>query len=285
MFIVGSCCTTFGQDVCRVTVPATVLREDGGSVYNLRPEQFHIALHGKKQPSEIAISEREDRNVSVLLDNSGSMYGERGEESPTHRKSVRAASDILKNLPPQATVRFGVFASKSTTVEGVPDGLKLLSQTTLNKKSGRTALWQSTQEMALTMNQPGAIIVVSDCGDNHSLVNEGKLRDQLLARRIRFVAVMTLEHDAPPLVLEELNGPPECEALAKATGGMRGELKGDGALTPESVRAMLHTYRITLTLPRSSARERLKLQVAPQYEDQQHLMIFAPKSLPGCDPQ
>lgn len=283
ILIAGFCCAAFAQNECRVTTSLGAIDKQGHFVVGLKAEQVHIVLHGGVQPSHVALEERDDHHVAILLDNSGSMYGGTPYEKNFHGISVRAASDILRNLRPQTTVRLTVFSAAATTAEGVEAALTMLTKATKPvPKQGRTALWQSIYDAALGMKDGGTIIAITDGGENHSKVGLGELEKTLRANHVR-VIVLLLENDKPAR-LEDVTGPDDCFSLVAATGGEVLPLRGDGALTPVAVREMLHDYGLSFTAPREAAKSKWRIAVdTGNHAIDKNVSLRTVKSLPGCD--
>ncbi|HTC95250.1 MAG TPA: vWA domain-containing protein [Terriglobales bacterium] len=184
-------------------------------------KRFDVAVPGHKVSAVVASVTEGPRRIIVLQDISGSM----GQHN-AQRISLEAVKDVVESSPPTdqlALVDFNADTYIDIDMSNVDLFSKALSDPNLGAKikpKGRTALFDSVAKSAAYLekspHEGDSILVISDGDDNASKLNAEKLRERLLASKIRLYVLMLTGHSQ---FLMEQNSRSEFLHLVVDTGG------------------------------------------------------------------
>jgi Ca-activated chloride channel family protein len=205
-------------DVPLALIPVHVTTELGGSVTNLKKENFRIFEDGVEQSISQFASEDAPVSIGLLFDASGSMRNK-------IRKSADAAAAFFRianaedeffliefNEHPKLTVP---FTRNSDTIYQ-----HILHTKPLGRTSLLDAIHMALTQMKTAKHLRKAIVIVSDGGDNRSRYTEGEIKSAMREADVQVYAMGIFDpDDQPKRTPEEKNGPKLLGELADETGG------------------------------------------------------------------
>lgn len=292
------------EDVClHRTLPVNVLDDNDASIEGLAAGDFKASFG--KQSIKIGSAKPNTAlpRVMVVLDASRSMI----ENKLDWDYDVRAARTVLQDLPKDASVGLALFSAKiELNIPPTQDRQKLVAE--LNrlsagerafpKGSRKTALWDSLSAVASDFDPPrvgDSIYVLTDAGDNVSVVHAKAVKVALLERGIRlFAASLQMEFSGPPT--DSSAGGRDLEDLVNSTGGTGVSVNDDplgptsgtahdpiqvGILLAAQIRQVFAYYEVEVELPTRLDRPRhWKLEAAPA--NKRHARVIYPGVLLPC---
>jgi hypothetical protein len=209
------------QDPClRRIVTVNVMTQDGNLVWGLQARDFKAQLGRQSVEIVSATDDTDEHRVVIVLDASGSM-------SDKWKPAVTLAESLLKSTPRSAFALL-TFSNQIGERVGFNQGkgavAAKLARLENSPPSGKTALFDALHEALVLLTPPqlgDAIYVISDGGwDNRSRLTESKVKEELVASRVRLFAFVPME----PLenrgrTPEEAGGPGFLQGLNKESGG------------------------------------------------------------------
>jgi hypothetical protein len=303
--IMANSASAFAQeDVCsRRTLPVNVLDDQDLIVTGLTPGDFKASL-GKQLVKVVSVKPNAaPPRVVIVLDASRSMI----ENKLDWDYDVRAARTVLQDLPNGASVGLALF---SATIElNIPptlDRQKLVTELNrLNagerafpKGSRKTALWDSLNAVSSDFNPPqvgDSIYVLTDAGDNVSVIHANAVKQALLGKNIRlFASSLQMEFGGPPS--ESSPGGRDLKDLIDSTGGAAVSVNDDpsaptsgtahdpmkvGILLAAQIRQIFTYYQIEVELPTRFDKPRAwKLETT--LKNKRHARVIYPGTLLPC---
>jgi hypothetical protein len=229
------------EDAClHRTLAVNVLDDNDALIAGLAAGDFKASLG--KQPITIVSAKPNavPPRVVIVLDASRSMI----ENKLDWDYDLRAARTMLRDLPKDASVGLALFSAKiELNIPPTQDRQKLVAE--LNrlatgerafpKGSRRTALWDALNAVASDFDPPrvgDSIYVITDAGDNVSVIHAGALKKTLLEKGIRLFALsLQMEFSGPPT--DSSPGGRDLKDLINSTGGA-GVSVNDDPLVPTS---------------------------------------------------
>jgi hypothetical protein len=163
------------------------------------------------------------RRIVVMIDSSGSM--EASLQKRVWGVGLAAADYAVDVVPASASVALVTFSDKLQRESSGFENPKVVGTKVVDLKRREphrmTRLFDSIHQVLTDfteLHSGDAIYLVTDGGDNKSLISPGKLRQELIVRGIRvflfLVSSLNVFHTA-----EELDGASEIQRLAEFTGG------------------------------------------------------------------
>jgi len=212
--------------------------------WNLVPKlsvaDFRGTVRGHDVQILSAAVDSSPRRIVALLDVSGSMISGSGWRA---EKSI--SEYLLRFAPPQASVAQMTFGERILDAVGFEqDGPELLRLQSLLFKAceqghhgGRTALYDAIASARSALGMPKAgdvIFALTDGGDNHSHIDEYKVKDDLLSVGVRLFAaiIVTQQLSGRARSPEETEGPVHLRDIVEATGGNGLDVPYAGAERP-----------------------------------------------------
>ena len=202
-------------DATLVLVPVTVLDSKDRVVTGLQAKDFSISDNRLPQTIKYFSQEDEPVSITVVLDSSGSMATKMEEERT-------AALELLKNANPEDEFSLIVFGNEPRVAipfsEPADDVSKVVNST---QPDGYTSLWDALylalKEQKHAKYPRGAIVVISDGGDNHSRYTEDQIKSVLREADVQVYAIGLFARflQRP----EERLGPLRLDEITSVTGG------------------------------------------------------------------
>jgi Ca-activated chloride channel homolog len=256
-------------DSALVQVPAHVTREDGTTLANLAPENFHVFEDGVEQ--RITHFTREDAPLSVglLFDSSGSMR----DKMP---KSLQATAAFFKTANAQDEFFLVEFSERpKLTVPFTTDPGQIYQRILHMRPFGRTSLLDAIhlalQQMKNATHSRKAIVIVSDGGDNRSRYTAREIKNGMLESDVQLYAMGIFDspgRESKKLPAEEKNGPHLLNELAEQSGGRHypvGDLDDLPSISEDISRDLRNEYVIGYS-PSNGSRDgkyrQIRLQVS-----------------------
>jgi Ca-activated chloride channel homolog len=256
-------------DSALVEVPAHVTREDGTTLANLAPENFHVFEDGVEQ--KITHFTRDDAPLSVglLFDSSGSMRDKM-------KKSLQATDAFFKTANAQDEFFLVEFSERpKLTVPFTADPGQIYQRILRMRPFGRTSLLDAIhlalQQMKNARNPRKAIVIVSDGGDNRSRYTAREIKSGMLESDVQLYAMGIFDSTgkvSKKLPAEEKNGPRLLDELAEQSGGRHypvGDLDDLPSISENISRDLRNEYVIGYS-PSNESRDgkyrQIKLQVS-----------------------
>ena len=196
-------------------VTVTVLDREQRSVTGLRADNFELLDDQSRQSIKYFSTEDGPIALAVVLDASGSM-------APRFDEARSALLDLIHSSNPQDDFSVIMVSDKPRLALDPGDSLDEFQRSVESfRPGGQTALWDGmmlgVEELRRSSLPRKAMIVISDGGDNHSRITEGKLKAVLREADDEVYAVALRDPYASRR--EEKEGPMQLDELTSVTGG------------------------------------------------------------------
>jgi len=202
-----------------------VLDRNGDAVRSLTKDNFRVKVNGRPATPYEASYSLAPRRIVALLDVSGSMAGEAGQQK--WQIARQAAEDLLADTPPDVPIALLTFSdqvhnvfdfsqSRNSITTWLKDGRSKQGDSRIH---GRTALFDAILMATKTLGpvrSGDAIYVITDAGDNSSHVRAREVRELLLRSQVRLFLFLLAEQSPFP---EIKLGTESVKEIARATGG------------------------------------------------------------------
>jgi hypothetical protein len=190
---------------------------------SLEATDLSVEVDGRRVQIRSLSPDNRPRRIVVMIDSSGSM--EASLQKRGWGVGLATADYAVDVVPASATVALVTFSDKLQRESSGFENPKVVGTRVVDLKRTEphrmTRLFDSIHQVLtdFTELQSGdAIYLVTDGGDNKSVISPGKLRQELIVRGIRvflfLVSSLNVFHTA-----EELDGASEIQRLAEFTGG------------------------------------------------------------------
>ncbi|HEX5368562.1 MAG TPA: VWA domain-containing protein, partial [Dehalococcoidia bacterium] len=174
-----------------LSVTVNAIDGQGRSLENLMPSNFRASLNDSQlEIKDVQASATQGKPVSVLMlvDTSGSMYGDRIDQSRN------AINDFISQLGPNDRVAITSFASSVTPLQGfTTDHAALSAAVDKLEARGETALYDAvvaaTKSMATETTSQRLILLLSDGNDTISSAQKTASLSAAKAAGVGFIAV------------------------------------------------------------------------------------------------
>jgi hypothetical protein len=307
--LLAAACAAQDDPCLHRTVAVNVFEAGAGIVSGLRPQDFRVEMKGATAEIRSAEVDRSPHRVIVVLDSSGSMFGE-------HMWPVAKAfaSDVFAFAPGRLRAGLIVFNDKVRAKipagydpEAVRRALEELPASPSRKdhRTGRKTALLDALTAAVGVLEPAqfgdAIYAVTDGGENASATTMKPLLSILQARGIRLHVELVGIGEGARATMEELTGPLYLADLVLDAGGSmervdpkRYGLSRDGSLNAEASQrvretalgfytAMQFPYRLEIALSNPIEKpEKWKLSVPKTKERRAALLVSYARRLSGC---
>jgi hypothetical protein len=190
---------------------------------NLEATDLNVEVDGRRVQVRSLLPDNRPRRIVLMVDTSGSMKA-----SPQKRGwgvALPAAAYAVDVVPASASVALVTFSDKLQRESSDFENPKVVGTRVLDLKGREpqrtTRLFDSIHQVLTDfteLHSGDAIYVVTDGGDNKSLISRGKLKQELIVRGIRVFLFLVLRPNEPQTI-EEIDAASEMQDLADFTGG------------------------------------------------------------------
>jgi hypothetical protein len=279
-------------------VVVTVTDGNWHTLAHLKVENFRATVD--KQPIQVLSLEpnAKPKRLIVLVDASGSMKAAPGQADAYHL-GLTLAAELVPYLTNDMHFAVYAFGDKLYPILALSEPPKTLPErlnglpSEWREAHGRTALWDSVEQVVQSLEQPGpedVVLAFTDGGDNRSKVTLRKLDSELLASEVRVFGVLVSEQYLGRTP-EEVEGPDNLMSLAKESGGelLRFDVPGKKtkslAADAREIMGQLDTpYLLQIKLPSPLTKDsKWKLQLQGiDHKLEKNFHLGYPQMLAGC---
>jgi VWFA-related protein len=179
----------FRSAVELINVNATVTDSHGRFVSGLRKEDFRVYQDDQPQTITHFDNERVPVSLGILLDTSGSMYGER---MAAARRALHRF--LYELLGPEDEIFLMRFDTRARLVQGWTRDRRLLSDALARlRPAGGTALYEAVSEaiplMASATHRKKALVIISDGNDTTSATTIRELQPLIRQSEVLIYAI------------------------------------------------------------------------------------------------
>lgn len=179
----------FRSAVELINVNATVTDENGRFVSGLRKEDFRVYQDGQLQTITHFDNERVPVSLGILLDSSGSMYGER--MAAARRALHRFMYELLG---PEDEIFLMRFDTRARLVQDWTRDRRLLAEALARiRPAGGTALYEAVAEaipmMTSAVHRKKALVIISDGNDTTSATTIRELQPLIRQSEVLIYAI------------------------------------------------------------------------------------------------
>ncbi|HZR30272.1 MAG TPA: VWA domain-containing protein [Terriglobales bacterium] len=219
---VGQASSISENDYCESAIVPLSAISGRKVMRDLQSDELAVKIGGRPVPIKSLTFDEHPQRVILFVDTSGSMATDSYPSGSRWSFAQRITTFALDTIPQNASIALVTFNEKTQLIGFTGRKQIAADITALSDKQGkgRTALYDAIHESVASLGAPrfgDAVYLVTDGGDNHSHVQFGRVRDELIANRVR--AFVFLIRDTVPQSEEEFAGVTRMEDLTVRTGG------------------------------------------------------------------